>query len=71
MNRLIVFFPAMVADGMALQWGAALACFDSSMKRLRTCFGMLVLAIALSHIDAMAALPSGYQGKPFESGDWT
>jgi hypothetical protein len=41
------------------------------MKRLRTCFGMLVLAIALSHIDAMAALPSGYQGKPFESGDWT
>lgn len=27
---------------------------------------MLVLALALSHTVAMAALPSGYQGKPFE-----
>jgi hypothetical protein len=66
MNTSVVALPAMVADGLLLRSAAATACFAPSAKRPRRHLGVLGLALALSHIHGMAALPAGYQGKPFE-----
>ncbi len=66
MTKSIVTLTAMVANALELRSGAAPACFAPSAKRLRTHLGVLGLVLALSHLHTKAALPSGYQGKPFE-----